>query len=362
MRIDSSGNVGIGTGSSALGSKLNITGNSASGQAAILYASSSNPVQLALENGYGARQGLVFSNTGSASYTSFGIISENSALTIKSAAYNIGTTTDLNTSWTERLRIDSSGNLLVGTTSANFSGTGRGLLELNGSTDSFLALKHGNTSGLYLYTASGEGRIAQFANSPLTFFTNNTERLRIDSGGNLLVGKTAASNTVQGVTILQDGSMSFIVKDSGGASQAIFINREDSTGTAVLFRQANNSVGSISVTASATAFNTSSDYRLKTNLEPISDGISRLKQLPVYRFNWLADIGGNKVDGFVAHEAQAVVPECVTGEKDAVDADGKPIHQGIDQSKIVPLLAAALKEAIAKIETLESKVAALEAA
>jgi hypothetical protein len=192
--------------------------------------------------------------------------------------------------------------------------------------------------------------------------TNAAERLRIDSSGNVLVGKTSTSNTTQGVTIGQDGSMLLTVRDAGGASQAIFINRQDSTGTAVLFRQANSSVGSISVTASATAYNTSSDYRLKTNLEQISDGISRLKQLPVYRFNWLADVNGSKVDGFVAHEAQAIVPECITGEKDAVDADGKPIYQGIDQSKIVPLLTAALKEAIAKIETLEAKVAALEAA
>ena len=128
-------------------------------------------------------------------------------------------------------------------------------------------------------------------------------------------------------------------------------------------------MGSITVNASATAFNTSSDYRLKTNLEPISNGIDRIKQLPVYRFNWIADQNGSKVDGFVAHEVTPVVPEAINGEKDAVDADGNPIYQGIDQSKIVPLLTAALKEAIAKIETLEtnntaleSRIAALEAA
>ena len=121
-------------------------------------------------------------------------------------------------------------------------------------------------------------------------------------------------------------------------------------------------MGSITVNASATAFNTSSDYRLKTNIEPILNGIDRIKQLSVYRFNWITNLDGNKVDGFVAHEVTPVVPEAINGEKDAVDADGNPIYQGIDQSKIVPLLTAALKEAIAKIETLESKVAALEAA
>ena len=99
-----------------------------------------------------------------------------------------------------------------------------------------------------------------------------------------------------------------------------------------------------------------SDYRLKTNLEIISDGIIRLKQLPVYRFNWISDLEGNKVDGFIAHETKSIIPESVFGEKDAVDSKGEPIYQKIDQSKIVPLLAAALKEAIAKIEDLENKI------
>ena len=115
-------------------------------------------------------------------------------------------------------------------------------------------------------------------------------------------------------------------------------------------------------TTNAVNYNTSSDYRLKTNIEPISNAVDRLKQLSAYRFNWLSEENGNKVDGFLAHEVSLVIPEAIHGEKDAVDADGKPIYQGIDQSKIVPLLTAALKEAIAKIETLESKVAALEAA
>jgi hypothetical protein len=87
--------------------------------------------------------------------------------------------------------------------------------------------------------------------------------------------------------------------------------------------------------------------------------VDRLNQLQVHRFNFIAD-PDKTVDGFIAHEAQAVVPECVTGTKDAVDADGNPVYQGIDQSKLVPLLTAALQEAIGRIETLEAKVAALE--
>jgi hypothetical protein len=127
-----------------------------------------------------------------------------------------------------------------------------------------------------------------------------------------------------------------------------------------LFINTNGTVGTISTNASATAYNTSSDYRLKENIEPVADGITRLQQLKPSRFNFIAS-PDHTVDGFIAHEAQAVVPECVTGEKDAVDDGGNPIYQGIDQSKLVPLLTAALQEAIGRIETLEAEVAALKA-
>ena len=115
-------------------------------------------------------------------------------------------------------------------------------------------------------------------------------------------------------------------------------------------------VGKITTSGtSAVAYNTTSDYRLKTNLEPLSNAVARLLQIPVHRFNWLADPNGAKVDGFLAHEAQAIVPESVTGHKDEVDAEGKPIHQGIDQSKLVPLLLAAIQELAARVAALEAR-------
>jgi len=113
-------------------------------------------------------------------------------------------------------------------------------------------------------------------------------------------------------------------------------------------------VGTITVGSSSTAYNTSSDYRLKENEVAISDGITRLKTLKPYRFNFKNE-PSKTVDGFFAHEVSPAVPEAITGEKDGTEM------QGIDQSKIVPLLTAALQEAITKIETLETKVAALEA-
>jgi len=127
----------------------------------------------------------------------------------------------------------------------------------------------------------------------------------------------------------------------------------------VVFRNPNNAVGTINTSGTTTGYNTSSDYRLKENVVTDWDATTRLKQLKPSRFNFKAD-KDTTVDGFLAHEVSSVVPVAITGEKDAVDKDGKPEYQGIDQSKLVPLLTKALQEAIAKIETLEAKVTALE--
>jgi hypothetical protein len=144
------------------------------------------------------------------------------------------------------------------------------------------------------------------------------------------------------------------VRDGNVAS---IFQRYTSDGDVVGFRRDNTTVGSISITTSATAYNTSSDYRLKENVVPLTGAIERVNDLQVHRFNFIAD-PDKTVDGFIAHEAQAVVPECVTGTKDEVDADGNPVYQGIDQSKLVPLLTAALQEALQKIEHLEGRLTA----
>ena len=130
-----------------------------------------------------------------------------------------------------------------------------------------------------------------------------------------------------------------------------------------LNNNANSVVGSVTTASSSTAYNTSSDYRLKENVSAISDGITRLKTLKPSRFNFKADTD-KTLDGFLAHEVTAV-PEAITGEKDAVavqadvdkgisDKVGDPIYQQIDQSKLVPLIVAAVQELITKVETLEA--------
>ena len=130
-------------------------------------------------------------------------------------------------------------------------------------------------------------------------------------------------------------------------------NQGSSPAKAVGFYSNSGERGSITVSNFATAYNTSSDYRLKENVVPIEDGINRLMSLKPCRFNFISE--EQIVDGFIAHEAQDIVPEAISGEKDQIDEDGNEVYQGIDQAKLVPLLTAALQEAIKRIEILEQK-------
>ena len=152
----------------------------------------------------------------------------------------------------------------------------------------------------------------------------------------------------------------------------MFTAKSIATGGYTAFRtmSAQTEVGNITFNSGGTSYNTSSDYRRKENIVSITDGITKVKQLKTYRFNF-KDNPSETVDGFLAHEAQEVIPHVVKGTKDQVATAedvaaekaisvGDPIYQVMDQSKLVPLLTAALQEAITKFETLETKVAALE--
>ena len=187
---------------------------------------------------------------------------------------------------------------------------------------------------------------------------DNAEVMRI-AGGEVLIDKTASDNTTQGFRFRTTGEASFVKNSSGGAP--LYVNRQGNDGTAINFGRANSQVGTITVNASGTSYNETSDHRLKENVVALTGAIDRVKALAPKRFNFIVD-ADTTVDGFIAHEAQTVVPEAVTGTHNEVDDGGNAVYQGIDKSKLVPLLTGALQEAIAKIEDLETRLAALEGA
>ena len=122
----------------------------------------------------------------------------------------------------------------------------------------------------------------------------------------------------------------------------------------ISFRTLNNTqVGFINTNGSSTTYSTSSDYRLKENVVAMTNATTRLKQLQPKQFNFIADDTNTLVDGFLAHEVSAIVPEAISGAKDAVDSDNNPEYQGIDQSKLVPLLVKTIQELEARITALE---------
>ena len=284
---------------------------------------------------------------------------------------------------TTKMAITSDGNIGVGTNSPSF--TYGGGIEIERADSATLRLQRtGSTvSALELSADDGQTRLDTRTSVPMLFSTGSTERARITgTTGHLCIGRTGTSSGAEeeGLVLLSNGSI-FAARDGTSAqNHMVFINNAAVTATIV---------GRIQSSSSSTSYITSSDYRLKENIVDLTGAIDRVKTLAPKRFNFLVD-KDTTVDGFLAHEVTAV-PEAISGTKDETeaigdvkDADGnvtesktpkpetlaegytwtetgtRPVHQGIDQSKLVPLLTAALKEAIAKIETLETRVAALE--
>jgi len=248
----------------------------------------------------------------------------------------------------EVMRIDSSGNVGIGTTSPNermtiASSTAGSYLQICDSST-------GTTSGdgLFIGSFNGAAEIKTKENNVLQFGTNNTERARIDTSGNLLVNRTSGIYS----------TTKFEVK--GAASQVAACLQIGTDGFAAWsWRNASGSeVGYISINSGSTNYATSSDYRLKHDIAPMTGALAKVAQLKPVTYKWNSD--NSESQGFIAHELQEVVPECVTGEKDAVDAEGNPQYQGIDTSFLVATLTAAIQEQQAMIEQLKADVAALK--
>jgi len=236
-----------------------------------------------------------------------------------------------------------------------------------------------------LHKGTGDFVLDTDDKAEIRFKTDSTERWHISGDNNDTTGTIAldtrgslvSHNRSAGSYLDTRGAAFFsrdsifeglsLVKDGTIWGTVVHINRLASAGLPdpgnvgrlIEFHYNSSGVGTITTNGSNTAYNVGSDYRLKDNIVDLTDAITRFKTLKTYRFSYKNN-SALTVDGFLAHEVQTAVPEAVTGFKDDVDSEGKPIMQQMDQSKLVPLLTAALQEAIVKIETLEAKVAALE--
>ena len=362
------------------------------------YTASSNTLQKNMTIASNGNVGIGTSTPLTGLYSTVGHISGASSgliLSSSTSTFGIGSVAGVlqfydSTNSAERMRIDSSGNVGIGTTSP----TAR--LHVHDATNRSLTSASGQVrivgSGYAGYLALNGTSFQIGQNSSvrsLTFHSGSgmPERMRITSNGDVLVG-TANISTNSGTQLYGTGQIYTHVDGTSSTNHMRFYRN-------------NVIVGSVVTNGTSTAYNTSSDYRLKTDAQPMTGASDRVQALNPVNFEWIAD--GTRVDGFLAHEAQSVVPECATGTKDAMmdeeyevtaavyedvvieavlDDEGNeleaerteqnlvteavmgtrsvPDYQGIDQSKLVPLLTAALQEALTKIDTLEAQNATFE--
>ena len=260
----------------------------------------------------------------------------------------------------ESMRIDSDGEVGIGTTSpntklqvsigSNGSGVVNALRLQNVGTTAGDGAKIVFTAGASTDGAGIASTGVALDSADLRFYSGgNTERMRIDSSGNLLVKKTASSSSADNNVGAQLAATGKCIFEASG-DRALILNRLSDNGIIQeFFRGAGNQVGNIQANTSTVAYNTSSDYRLKEDIAPMTGALAKVTQLKPVTYKWKSD--GEEGQGFIAHELQAIVPDCVTGDKDAVDADGKPVYQGIDTSFLVATLTAALQETKALLDT-----------
>ena len=348
ITVDTSQNVGIGT--SSPNAKLSL-GQSAQNNLLYLFDGT-----VGAKYGFGIASAELRMYSGTGASTTFG---------------NFDGTT-----YTERMRIDSSGNLLIGTTSATvvYSGSSTTSSKVQSVSDyeNFYATSFNNTSNpaynfagknsagtVYRYAAIQAPFTTTTAGSEagaISFQTSNagsniTERMRITSGGNLLVNNTNITSGKVGVLFNGLAENGIRVMTSYATTGSQFIDFLNSAGTQIGYISQNG--------ASTVNYSTSSDYRLKNTIAPMTGALAKVALLKPVTYKWNADNSDGQ--GFIAHELQEVIPDCVSGEKDEIDADGNPKYQGIDTSFLVATLTAAIQELKAINDTQAATINALTA-
>ena len=439
MRLDSSGNLGLGVTPSAwstFGSIIQGQGYALAG-----FSSGSNVQSALFCNSFFNGSNYIYSSSAAAS--------EYLQISGQHQWYTAPSGTAGNAiSFTQAMTLDASGNFMVGATSS--SAIANKNIDVNGTGDASFVVRVGGTTTSYLYSTAGTTILGTASTIPLVLQTNNTERARITSGGDFGIGTSTPSgrltvrvpsdgytSTANTLNVIGPNDTGFYVGThfDGGGGGADLVSRgyasgmgdfrfisvngsyaspteraritsggdlligttsSDSTrlvarGTRAAYfnttfagngqdvvniansagsfsynaiRFWNNAldvgsvIGSISCTTTSTAYNTSSDYRLKNSIAPMTGALAKVALLKPVTYKWNSD--GSDCEGFIAHELAEVCPLAVTGQKDAVDAENKPQYQGIDTSFLVATLTAAIQEQQAIITALTARVAALE--
>ena len=345
ITIDSNHNVGIGT-SSPTGGYLGTAALDVSGPVVSRGAISSHQTNA----------GVFQYNSNETSIRSYGATAGSGQITFSTGG---GGSAD-----TERMRITSSGNVGIGTSSPSAAldivTSNQQVIELNStalgaqivfdsaSTPSpWYTGIAGNSGGDFIIYQGSAG------SGNITYYTSGQERMRIDSSGNLLVGTTnvnAAVSNVLGHSIKAGG-----LAEHSNDDVVVRMNRKGSDGSIAEFRKDGAIVGSVSVTSSGTTYNTTSDRRLKTDIQPITNATGKLMAMNPVTHKWKADPEAGAVHGFIAQEMQEIVPEAVSG-----DPDGEEM-MSMDYGRITPVLVAALQDAMKEITALKERVAELEA-
>jgi len=348
MRLDSSGNLGIGITSPAY--KLDVE---RTGSGIVARMGTASNVKL-----------HVYTDSGSA------YLASDSGLANSLQLVNSVNTMVFNTNGVAKARIssDAYGVFTVGTQdSVGRLGTDYGTLGAWGPSGGGFRIYRGTGAGTStaLIYADGTGFFINEQEAlPITFTINGSERARFDSSGNLLVGSSSTIGTGGRFQVTSSVDTSLFKCTSSTTYAAIVSNVENTAARLMAFQYGSGgsptNVGTITTNGTGVTYGTSSDYRLKENIAPMIGALDKVAQLKPVTYKWKAN--GSDGQGFIAHELKEVVSDAVQGEKDAVDEDGNPVYQGIDTSYLVATLTAAIQEQQALITQLTARITALEGA